>query len=415
MTRSRLDSSRSSAPRLRPAACLLACVAAAVVPGVGPVSLRLAEAGDPPASGGEVPLDTFFKGAVVAVEGGKVKLRYDFATADQQQDWTQGVPWNIAKDKADGIGIGDGRLQIRGNVGARHVAEWEGDLLITCKLVPDGVKDIGGYLSTPDSSSDYVSFTIAETYFHKWDSKPGGDTGMMKFGKQFSTGNGKGGYVGFRYLDFRKPETEPASGKTSAFSFGRRQNSVLLTLDDTKLDSLEPGNTMNVVQAGFYAIQSSMAVDDVVIEGTLAPRFIQAKRLALRTAKPLAPDTGGAPAAPAGLDPAVAETLAAYKAGTATALKVVPIVGDPARSDLDREAAALALRTGPHRALPAVVDLLYSPDLKTRTFGIEIVKGMTGKTYGFEPKASEKARAAAVRRLNEDIDKHPELLQGGGG
>ncbi len=388
---------------------------------VGGVDLaRPAHAGDPAAgsgagpSGGEVALDAFFKGAVIGVDGPRIKLRYDFSSPAQQDDWIQGVPWNIAKDKADGIGIGEGRLQIRGNVGARHVAEWEGDLLISCKLVPDGVKDIGGYLSTPDSSSDYVSFTIAETYFHKWDNKPGGDTGMMKFGKQFSTGNGKGGYVGFRYLDFRKPETEPASGRTSAFAFGRRLSNVLLTLDDTKLDSLEPGNKMRIVQAGFYAIQSSMAVDDVVIEGTLAPRFIQAKRLALKTAKPLTTDAPG-PQAPPGVDPAVAATLAAYKAGTLTAPKVVQIVGDPTRSDLDRDAAASALRLGPHRALPAVVDLLYSPDLKSRTYGIEIVKGIAGKTYGYDPKASEKARAAAVRRLNEDIAQHPDLLQGGGG
>ncbi len=414
MTRHTRSPRLSTSPRAGVGACLLAC-AIGITPGLATPRVPTADAGDPAPAAGGVPLDTFFKGAVLAVDGAKVRLRYDFNAPEQQNDWIQGVPWNIAKDKADGIGIGEGRLQIRGNVGARHVAEWEGDLLVTCKLVPDGVKDIGGYLSTPDSSSDYVSYTIAETYFHKWDNKPGGDTGMMKFGKQFSTGNGKGGYVGFRYLDFRKPEVEPVSGKTSTFSFGRRLSNVLLTLDETKLDSLEPGNKMKIVQAGFYAIQSSMAVDDVVIEGTLAARFIQAKGLALKTAKPLAPESGGGAVAPAGVDPAVLATLAAYKAGTVTAPKVVQIVGDPTRSELDRDAAAAALRLGPHRALPAVVDLLYSPDLKTRTYGIEIVKGITGKNYGFEPKASEKARAAAVRRLNEDIAQHPDLLQGGGG
>jgi len=368
----------------------------------------------PAPAAGEVALDVYFKGAVVALDGAKIKLRYDFGNAAQQNDWIQGVPWNIAKDKADGIGVADGRLAIRGNVGARHVAEWEGDVTITCKLVPDGVKDIGGYLSTPDSSSDYVSFTIGETYFHKWDNHAGGDTGMMKFGKQFSSGNGKGGYVGFRYLDFRKPSTEPVSGKASTFAFGRRLSNVLLTLDDMKLDSLEPGNKMRVVQAGFYSIQSSMSVDDVVIEGTLAARFVEANNLALKTAKPLVADAGVPPVAP-GLDPAIVATLAAYRNGTITAPKVVQIVADPSRSDSDRDAAAEGLRIGPRKALPAVVDLLYSQDLKSRAHGIGIVRGITGKNYGYDPKGSEKARAAAVRRLNEDIAEHPELLIGGGG
>ncbi len=410
---------RRSAPGARAALALCAVLAAAVSATVGALP-RSALADDPmpgagaAPAGGDVPLDTFFKGAVVAIDGAKVKLRYDFGNADQQNDWVQGVPWNIAKDKADGIGVAEGRLAIRGNVGARHVAEWEGDVTVTCKLVPDGVKDIGGFLSTPDSSSDYVSFTIAETYFHKWDNNPGGDTGMMKFGRQFSTGNGKGGYVGFRYLDFRKPSTEPASGKASVFAFGRRLSNVLLTLDDMKLDSLEPGNRMRVVQAGFYAIQSSMSVDDVVIEGTLASRFVAAKGLALKTAKPLATDAGGPPVAP-GVDPAIMATLAAYRNGSISAPKVVQIVADPTRSDSDRDAAAQGLRMGPHKALPAVVDLLYSQDQKSRVYGIEIVKGITGKNYGYEPKASEKARAAAVRRLNEDIAQHPDLLVGGGG
>jgi len=406
---------RGFAHGVRPALALLAAVAVSA-----PLALPRAALADdskpragPVPAAGDVPRDRFFKGAVVALEGAKVKLRYDFSDADQQSDWIQGVPWNIAKDKADGIGISEGRLAIRGNVGARHVAEWDGDVIVTCKLVPDGVKDIGGYLSTPDSTSDYVSFTIAETWFHKWDNQTGGGTGMMKFGKQFSTGNGKGGYVGFRYLDFRKPSTEPVSGKASAFSFGRRLSNVLLTLDDMKLDSLEPGNKMKIVQAGFYSIQSSMSVDDVVIEGTLAARFVEAKRLALKTAKPLAPDAGGAPVV-SGVDPAITAALTAYRNGTLSAPKIVQIVSDPARSDPDRDAAAQALRMGPSKALPAVVDLLYSQDLKSRAYGIEIVKGITGKNYGYEPKASEKARAAAVRRLNDDIAAHPELAGGGG-
>ena len=150
---------------------------------------RVAEAGDPPPAG-DVALDTFFHGAVIGLDGTKVRLRYDFSTPDQRKDWVDGVSWNVPKDPGDGIEMVEGRLSIRGSTGVHHVAEWEGDLSVTCRMIPDGTKDIGAFLTSEDASSDYVSFTIGETYWHAWDNKAGGETGMMKFGKQYATNNG---------------------------------------------------------------------------------------------------------------------------------------------------------------------------------------------------------------------------------
>ena len=61
------------------------------------------------------------------------------------------------------------------------------------------------------------------------------------------------------------------------------------------------------------------------------------------------------------------------------------------------------------------MDLLYSPDAKVRAAGIEIVKSLVGKDYGYNPKAGDKARGEAVKRLNKDLQDHPELTQGSGG
>lgn len=360
------------------------------------------------AAAGDVALDAFFKGAVVGIDGTKVRLRYDFSTKEQAADWPEGVAFRVPRDAGDSATVSEGRLAVRGSTGARHVAEWEGDVTVTARLVPDGTKDIGAVLSSPDQVEDYVVYTIAETFFHNWD-KPGsgGDTGMMKFGKQYATAD-KPGLVGFRYLDYRRPTVDPAPGKPLAWAFGRKGGEVFLALDDLKLDSPEPGNKLKVLHVGFYAVKSAMTVDDIVIEGTLAPRYVAAKKLAMRTDKPLAAETT------AGIDPAVAALVEGYAAGSESAVKVVGVVGDAARPEADRRAAADALKKGPRKALPAVVDLLYSPEVKIRTLGLEILKSLTGKTYGYDPKASEKARAAAVRRLNEDLSSKPELLQGSG-
>src|SRR5262245_112210 len=149
------------------------CLAASSAAGASP-----ARAGDPPPTPAppapNKALDDFFRGEVIGLDGNKVKLRYDFATEDQRKDWLDFVPWAIDKAAGDGVSLADGRLAMRGNAGARHVAEFEGDLQVTCRLIPDGVKDIGSYLSSDDLPSDYASFTIAETYFHGWDKKAGG-------------------------------------------------------------------------------------------------------------------------------------------------------------------------------------------------------------------------------------------------
>ena len=57
---------------------------------------KLAKADPPPA--GDVALDTFFHGAVIGLDGTKVRLRYDFSTPDQRKDWVDGVSWNVPKD-----------------------------------------------------------------------------------------------------------------------------------------------------------------------------------------------------------------------------------------------------------------------------------------------------------------------------
>ncbi len=356
-----------------------------------------------------VALDAYFKGAVIGLDGTKVRLRYDFSSPEQMKDWVVGVPWPIAKDSGDSAGIAEGRLAVRGSQGAHHAAEWEGDVTVTCRLIPDGVKDIGAYMATPESSTDYVSYTLVETYFHSWDNKAGGETGMMKFGKQYSAFSG-GGYTGFRYLGMRMLENPPAAGKPIAFSFGRKGGSVWMTADDLKLDSVEPGNRMRQVWPGFYAVKSAVLLDDVVIEGTLAPRWLDAKKVALKTDKPISPET-----AAAAVDPSVTAAIEGYRAGKESPAKLVDVVKDASRADADRDAAAKALAGGPHRALSVVVDLLYNPDVKAREWGIEVVKAMTKKTYGYDPKAGEKSRSAAIQRLQKDLQEHPDLLQGGGG
>jgi hypothetical protein len=385
----------------------LGAVRAAWLAAVALLACGHAGAAEPEAA--ETPLDVHFHGAVVGLDGTKVRLKYDFSNANQWKDWVEGVPFQVAKDKGDGAGVAEGRLSVRGSTGARHAAEWEGDLRVTSRLIPDGTKDFGSFVASADLATDYLTYSIGETFFHAWDNHAGGDTGMMKFGAHFSDFK-TGGYTGFRYMAARMPKEPTKPGKPIAFAFGRKGENAFLVADDIDLDSFEPGNKMRHFTVGFYAIKSAVSVDDVTIEGTLSARWLKEKRVALKTSKPIA-----AAAPPPAVDPAVTAAVEAYKAGKDGPMKLVDFVKDMARPAADREAAATALKKGPRSAVNTVVDLLYNPEEKVRAAGIDIVKGLIGKTYGYEAKSGEKARSAAIKRLRKDLEDHPELLQGTGG
>jgi hypothetical protein len=385
---------------------------AALLAGIALAASSSVFAADPPAAPpatAETPLDLFFRGAVVGLEGTKVRLRYDFSSPEQMKDWVEAVPFQVLKDRGDAASVSEGRLAVRGSTGARHAAEWEGDLRVTCRLIPDGTKDFGSFVASADTATDYLTYSIGETFFHAWDNHAGGDTGMMKFGAQFSDFK-TGGYTGFRYMAARMPKEPTKPGKPIAFAFGRKGENAFLVAGDIDLDAFEPGNKMRHVFLGFYAIKSAVAVDDVTIEGTLAARWLEQKRVALKTSKPIVAE---APAAE--VDPAVTAAVEAYKAGKDSPTRLVDFVKDVARPEADRKAAAAALKKGPRSAVNAVVDLLYNPDEKVRAAGIDVVKGLLGKTYGYDPKAGEKARSAAIKRMRKDLEEHPELLQGTGG
>src|SRR5205814_853393 len=140
-------------PLERPATtALLASLAAlaSLALGLAGASSRGDEAKPAPAPAAEVAVDAFFGGAVVAFDAktAKVSLRYDFGSDAQKKDWDVCEPWPIAHDSTDGIAFEAGRLVLKGNTVVRHVAEWDGDVTVTSKLIPNDPKDVGAVIET---------------------------------------------------------------------------------------------------------------------------------------------------------------------------------------------------------------------------------------------------------------------------
>jgi hypothetical protein len=353
-------------------------------------------------------LDAFFKGHVVALTKDKVvTLRYDFASKEQLADWKQGVPWPIAVEKDELMGWFDARLEIKGSTGARHLAEWSGDIWVTATLTLDSDRDLGAYLNPADEGDSYASFTLGEAYFHAWDKKDGGQHSIIKFGKQWQETGGD--FIGFRYVSGRPPSVPIKPGDVVPFAFGIEKGKLALQAGEITLRGADPspaGKRFKQHRPGFYAIKGRMLVDNVTITGRLSEEWLAAEKVALRTDKPLADAPGGA------LDPAVQALVTGYAAGTSAAADLVKGVGDAGAPKPARDALAEALSAGPRKAVKDVVDLLYGTDVESRTYGAGIVKRLLGKDYGYQPKAGEEQRSEAIRRLNEDIKKNPALLSG---
>jgi len=398
-------------PRLLflPAALLALLGLGAGGPGLGaapepPLAAPAPKAAGAPSAEGR-PLDLVFKGRVLALKGKDLTLRYDFSDKAQLEDWREGVPWPIERVAGQGIAWFDERLEVKGNAGARHIAEWAGEVWVTCSLTLDGEKDMGGFLIPGDESDSYAAFALMETYFHSWDKSAGMQHSILKFGKQWREAGSTSDFVGFRYVNRRPPSTAPKAGDVTPFAFGVAESKLAMVVPEFELRGKDPGKKFKDYRPGFYTIKSRVLVDNVVITGRLSDAWLAAEKVALRTDKPLLDLATG-------VDPQTAALAADYAAGKAGAADLTRTVGDAGALKAVRDFLAEALSAGPRKAVTAAIDLLYKPDVESRVYGAGIVKRLVGKDYGYPPKGSEEQRSEAIRRLNDELKKNPALLDG---
>lgn len=360
----------------------------------------------PAGAGDNKALDEYFHGRVTALEKDVVTLRYDFRQPDQAKDFVDRIPYRIKTRKGQGIRWFDERLEIVGNAGARHRAEWIGDVWVTATFVPDLKQDFGGYISPVAETEDFATFTFVETYFHAFDGSAGGTNSIIKFGPQWREGNASEDYIGFRYIQRKAPRTKPVIGKPIRASFGLQKRKLKFVLPEQELKGNDRGKPLKHFHVGFYAIKGRLLLDNVEIRGKLAKDWLKREKIDLRTAKPIGVDNEE------GVDAATQKLMEEHAQGHSKATRrLLDIVKDESRSTAVREAVVEALSSGPKKAVQNVLDLLYHPTLAVREYGIRIVETLLGKDYGYKPKASEKSRAAALRKLNEDLKNHPGLLE----
>lgn len=352
-------------------------------------------------------LDEYFKGKVIALDGKTVTLRYDFSKKEQLKDFTDNVPWPIEKRKDQGIKWFDERMEVVGNSGARHVAEWAGDVLVKARVTLDGDRDIGGWLSPVNGADDYATFTLREFFFHTWNGKTGGQNSIIKFGKQWREKGSSNDYIGFRYVDRRPPKAKVEVGATQDISFGLQEKKLVMTSPGQALKGKDRGKKLKKYFVGLYAIKCRALFDNVEITGRLNDEWLRHVKVELRTSKPLTgPSTGPT------LDEETLGLIAEHKTGKGTkpTRKLIEILKDVGVARPVREAVRDGLSEGSKKTVRYAQDLLYSRELEVRQDGIAIIKAHVGKDWGFNPKGSESSRSKAIQAMNDELKKKPSML-----
>ena len=356
------------------------------------------------AAGGKA-LDEYFKGKITAIEGKTITLRYDFRKKGQVADFYDRIPHRIKPRKGQGIKWFDSQLQVIGNAGARHKAEWMGNVLVTATFRPDMQKDFGGYLSPVSETEDFATFTFVETFFHAYDGSAGGTNSIIKFGAQWREGDSGEEYIGFRYVDRKPPKVKPKPGMAIRASFGLQKKKLVFILPERSMKGTDKGVRLKRFFVGFYAIKGRMLVDNVEITGQLATDWMKREGVELRTSHPIGSS------ASAGVDDETKALIEQHKAGKVKATQgLLAILKDESRNAAVHEAAVQAFCTGPKKRIRNVVDLLYDAQPQVRTYGITIIKHVIGQDFGYKPKSSEKSRGAAIRAMNKELKDNPGLL-----
>ena len=358
------------------------------------------------AAGGKA-LDEYFAGKVVGLdpEAKLVTLRYDFRSKDQVKDWTDRVPFRIKSRKGQQMRWFDDKLEIIGNSGARHKAEWIDEVLVTATFIPDLEKDFGGFLSPVAETEDFALFSFVETHFHAFDKQAGGTNSIIKFGAQWKESDGEE-FIGFRYGPRKPPKEKIVVGKAIPATFGLEKKKLVFRLPEYELKKKDWGKKLKRFHLGFYAIKGRLLLDNIEIQGQLASDWMKREKVELRTSKPITAGGDGS------IDAETQKLMEEHQGGRTKATRqLLGLLKDEKNPDV-LKALMACLSTGPKHTAQYAVDLLYSPSVDVRARGIDIVEAHLGSHYGFKAKSSEKSRSAAIQKLQKAIQKDPGLLEG---
>jgi hypothetical protein len=352
-------------------------------------------------------LNRAFKGRVIKIKKKTVTLYYDFEDEDQLKDFEDVRPPRLLDLGTPSFAIRGGRLFIDGSTAVRHRMEGSGRVHAQFFLKAGMQKNIGTIFTEPVVSDFFTVLNLFDQRFYR-----NGGLLLAACGLHEDEGAADDmALVNWRDIvkgDVRKQvkvgqdvEIEVAKdGWTEYCRVGKFES---------KGSSKGKGKDMKAYQFGIWCDHSSMSIDDLTITLTLTDEFLDLNDLKAEIdivweEIPAAGPLKGLQ----GVPPRLAKQVDAYAAKETR--DAGPLADALDRSGLDkkvREAVCKVLiERGDPKIVPLVMNGLYSEDKLSRQYAINVIKAVTGKTWGLSAGGGEKARRAAIQKLNQHLNEN---------
>lgn len=373
-----------------------------------------------------VRLDRFFRGKITHVETKKVagaaatattiEIRYDFSSPDQLLDFEPGLPFRAIRTIA--WELKNGRVDLEGTGSMKHRAVFDADVSASATLTPRKARDFGFAVTEARESEVFTLYCLYDKYFSAGDNVFVPQNMIIKFIPRDPKVN-KDGVQDWRYCGSRGQSPVVRTGQPYKVEIGRDANESRMTItapdgEDFKSGGKEWDRDLTSMIFGVYCHDSHVEVDDVVIRGRLDPEFVRREKLDVTgwtpPAEPVAPPP--APAGPAQTGAANQASVNARRTIDGYPLEAKPVTLAQLIRDvtvplhLRTEAAEKATTVALKKVVPFLVEGLYSPDADSRRLSFEVIKALTGRSFGFRAEASEDSRKRGIKEINDFLAKN---------
>lgn len=376
-----------------------------------------APSGGPAAGGpaaGKVPVETFFKGKIVKLEGRSIELAYDFATATQLEDFEPSIPFRAIKTIASSLM--NGQLHLTGTGSFRHKAIFGETIAAAVTLTPVKNRDFGLAVTEERESEVFTLYCLYDRYFGAGDNVHVPQNMIIKFIPRDPKVN-TDGRQDWRYCGSRGQKPEIERGVPYKVTMERAANESRFTVADWESKGKEASRDLTSQRFALYAYDGDFKADDLTLRGMLDPAYIERNKIDLASWKPPAPEGSPASGAPAGVGavPEAAARLRARIAGYPLETKpseMAALLRDPSLpADVRAEAVQKAVATGQKKIVPFLVDGLYAEDEASRRDSYEVLTKLCAKSFGYRADAAPEARKKAIPAINEYLKKHAPEFQ----
>jgi len=389
-----------TAAGLRRTACAVALLAAGVAAAL-PVSSASGAPEEP-----KTPVEKYFHGKIRSLKGTAIEISYDFEDASQLQDFEKSIPFRAIKTIQ--FAQKSGKVALEGTGSMRLRAVFGDEVAAEATFVPRRPRDFGFAVSEERESEVFTLYCCYDRYFGLGDNVTVPQNMIIKFLARDPKANANG-LQDWRYCGSRGQKPEIAAGRSYKVGISRSGMESRLAIDDWESKGKETGRDLTAQMVAVYLYDSQVDMDDLVVRGKLDPGWAARAGIDLTTWKPPAE-----PAPEEATGPVVTDAVAAriraqidgYPLDTRPQDLAALLRDATLPAELRAEAAEKAKTNGAKRIVPYLVDGLYSEDLDARKLTFDVLKTLTGKSFGYRPDGSEDARKKGIREVNDYIKKH---------